>query len=312
MIQLDATATRAALPWNKLIEAIGEIFKTGCEMPVRHHHDMAVPGEDDATLLLMPAWIPGRYMGVKMVSVFPGNAERGLPAIFGNYILNSGKTGEMLALIDGGELTARRTAAASAYAADKLARQDACSLLIVGTGRLAINLAQAHSSIRDIKRLMIWGRNLEKAKALCEELSALGFEAEPMSDLEAAVGEADIISCCTLSGEPIIQGKWLKAGTHLDLVGGFKPSMREADDEAIRRSRVFVDTRVGAMSEAGDITQPIENGALLPEDIQADLYDLARGNSVGRESEEDITFFKSVGAACEDLAGAILAYETTA
>ena len=309
MIILDEDATRLNLPWPDLISALDQIFKDGCEMPVRHHHDMAVPNEEDATLLLMPAWIPGRYMGVKMATVFPGNSNRGLPAIFGNYILSSGRTGEMKALIEGGELTARRTAAASALASGYLSREDARELLIVGTGRLAINLAQAHSVSRQIERVHIWGRSSAKADALCEELGAMGINAHPVDNLEEAARTADIVSCCTLSSDPVVCGDWLKAGSHLDLVGGFKPTMRETDNRAIERSSVFVDTRAGATKEAGDITQPMAQGILDESGILADLYDLANGWHIGRARDEEITLFKSVGAACEDLAGAILAYE---
>ncbi|RED50948.1 ornithine cyclodeaminase family protein [Aestuariispira insulae] len=310
MIILDESQTRQYLPWSGLIDALRAIFREGCEMPVRHHHDMAVPGEEDATLLLMPAWVPGKYLGIKLATVFPGNATRGLPAVFGNYVLSSGQSGQLLALIDGGELTARRTAAASALASSYLARRDAKELLIVGTGRLAINLAQAHATVRDLTRINVWGRNIAKADALCEELGALGLNAHPVDNLAEAAGRADIISCCTLATDPVILGDWLKPGCHLDLVGGFKPSMRETDDRAIGRASVFVDTLAGATKEAGDITQPIEQGVLSTDDIKADLYSLSRGQHEGRISNDEITLFKSVGAACEDLAGAILAFES--
>lgn len=310
MLVLDEAQTRATLPWAELIEAIAAMFAGECVMPVRHHHDMHVPGEENATLLLMPAWVPGRYAGVKMVSVFPGNAKRALPAIFGTYLLSSGATGEMLAAIDGGELTARRTAATSALAARYLARPDAVELLVCGTGRLSLNLLQAHTAIRPIKRIHIWGRNPAGAEKVAAEARELGLAAEAVFNIEAAARTADIVSCGTLSSEPLIRGAWLKPGAHLDLVGGFKPSMRETDDEAIRRASVFVDTRAGAMKEAGDIVQPLESGVLNEGAIKAELAELVRGTRGGRSVAGEITLFKSVGAALEDLAGAILAYET--
>ncbi len=305
----DEAQTRDSLPWDGLIESLRVMFREGCEMPVRHHHDIHVPGEDDATLLLMPAWSPGKYVGVKVVSVFPGNMQRGLPAIYGNYMLSSGKTGEMLALIDGGELTARRTAAASALAADYLARRNAETLTIVGTGRLAVNLAQAHASIRDLKEIRIWGRSIGKADDLAAALVAQGLPARGVENLQEAVETSDIVSCCTLSQEPLVKGVWLKDGAHLDLVGAFKPTMRESDDEAIRRASIFVDTIDGATSEGGDIVQPIKDQIMTKDDIQANLYALTRNEHRGRTSEDEITLFKSVGAALEDLAGAIFAYE---
>jgi ornithine cyclodeaminase/alanine dehydrogenase-like protein (mu-crystallin family) len=309
MLVLDELQTRDALGWPDLIEAIAKMFRCGCVMPIRHHHHMEVPGENHATLLLMPAWQPGAYSGVKVLSLFPDNAVRSLPAIFGTYLLSSGKTGEMLAIIDGGELTARRTAATSALAARYLARADAEELLVCGTGRLSLNLIQAHAHMRPLRKIKVWGRSVAGAEKTAAEARSLGFYAEAVTDIEAAARSADIISCATLSSQPLIRGEWLKSGAHLDLVGGFKPDMRETDDAAIRRARVFVDTRTGAMSEAGDIVQPLQSGVLLPEAIHAELSELVTETKPGRLGDSDITLFKSVGAALEDLAGAILAYE---
>jgi ornithine cyclodeaminase len=309
MLVLDQDATRSALAWPALIDALADMFSGGCVMPVRHHHEIEVPGERSATLLLMPAWVPGQYAGVKIVSVFPDNATRALPAIFGTYLLSSGRTGEMLAALDGGELTARRTAAASALAARYLAHPEAEEILVCGSGRLSLNMMQAHAEVRPLKRFRIWGRNPDNARKTAQEAKALGIAAEAVDDLKAAAASADIISCVTLSSEPLINGDWLKPGAHLDLVGGFKPDMREADDAAIRRARIFVDTRAGAMKEAGDIVQPLKSGLLNENGIHAELQELVQGTKPGRTRNDEITLFKSVGAALEDLAGAILAYE---
>ena len=309
MLVLDEAETKNALPFPALINALDAMFRSGVEAPTRHHHEMAVPGEADATLLLMPAWLPGRYFGVKMVSVFPGNTTRGLPSIYGSYLLSSGVTGELLAVLDGGELTARRTASASALASRALSRADSSILLIVGTGRLAVNLIEAHAAVRPIAKILVWGRDRAKAEPIAQRALSLGLEAEIVTDLKQAVTSADIISCATLSETPLIQGAWLKPGTHLDLIGAFKPTMRESDDEAVRRATIFVDTRAGALSEAGDIIQPIRAGVISADDIAADLTDLAGGMHKGRQSADEITLFKSVGASLEDLAGAILALE---
>lgn len=310
MLLLSENQTRDALPFAELIDSLGAMFKSGCAMPVRHHHDMEVPGEADATMLLMPAWVPGRYSGVKIAHVVPGNADRGLPAVSASYLLSDGATGEALALVDGGELTARRTAAASALAARYLARSDAQHLVVVGTGRLSVNLVQAHAVVRPINKVTIWGRSLEKAASVARKVSEeTGITASATSDLESACRSADIISAATLSNEPLIKGEWLAPGSHVDLVGAFKPTMRESDDEAIRRSNVFVDTIEGCAKEGGDIVQPLAAGILKKEDILSDLYGLTRGKHPGRTSEDEITLFKSVGAALEDLAGAILAYQ---
>lgn len=309
MLVLDEVATRRALPMPALIEALRRIFAGGCTMPVRQHHRIEVPGEPDATLLLMPAWRTGEYAGVKVATVFPGNSARGLAAVNAIYLLIDGRTGETLAMIDGGELTARRTAAASSLAASYLARQNAAHLLIVGTGRLAANLAEGHCAVRPISRISVWGRSREKAVACAARLGGHA-KASAVADLEAAVREADIVSCATLSAEPLVRGAWLKPGTHLDLVGAFTPQMRESDDEAVTRASVFVDTRAGALKEAGDLTIPIAAGRFDPAAIRADLSELARSDHPGRTSEGEITLFKSVGAALEDLAGAILAYRS--
>ncbi|HEY1723173.1 MAG TPA: ornithine cyclodeaminase family protein [Magnetospirillaceae bacterium] len=308
MLTVTAEAVREALDFPSTIVALEEMLRTGCEMPVRHHHTVDVPGAPAATLLLMPAWSSGAYLGVKIVNVFPGNADAGIPAVIGMYLLFSAKDGSLLATIDGGELTARRTAAASALAARYLAREDASRLLIVGTGRLAGNLAAAHAAVRPIKNFVVWGRNLDKASGIAKTLASSGLKVSATDDLASAVGDADIVSCATLANEPLIKGEWLRPGTHLDLIGGFTPTMREADDAAIRRATVIVDTRAGAMKEAGDIVVPLANGTLKPEDVKADLYDLTRGHHPGRTSSDEITLFKSVGVALEDLAAAALIY----
>lgn len=310
MLVLDREQTADALDWGFLIKAIETMFRSECVMPVRHHHHVEVPDAAAATLLLMPAWVPGRYVGVKLVSVYPDNHLRGLPAIHGSYLLTSGETGQMLAVLDGGELTARRTAAASALAASYLAHRDARRLLVVGTGRLSLNLAQAHSRVRPIEHVSIWGRSRAKAEEAVAEARKLGIGAMVCEDLETAARDADIISCATLSSEPIIRGAWLKPGAHLDLIGAFKPTMRESDDEAVSRASVFVDTRAGALAEAGDILQPIASGRFSADAIRGDLFELAGGTVEGRRKDDEVTLFKSVGAALEDLAGAILAYET--
>ncbi|MCV3767194.1 ornithine cyclodeaminase family protein [Rhizobium sp. TRM95796] len=309
MLVLDSAETRNALPFPQLIDALRVMFSGGGTAPPRHHHEMEVPGEAAATLLLMPAWVAGRYFGVKMVSVFPGNGARGLPAIYGSYLLSSGLTGELLAVMDGGELTARRTAAASALASSYLSRPDASTMLMVGTGRLSLNLIEAHAVMRPLARVLIWGRDSAKAEAIAEEASSSGLTVEVAADLESAAREADIISCATLSEEPLIRGDWLKPGAHLDLVGAFKPSMRESDDRAVACASLFVDTYEGALAEAGDILQPLKAGVIEKTALKADLADLCAGRHSGRASADEITLFKSVGASIEDLAGAILALE---
>jgi ornithine cyclodeaminase len=203
----------------------------------------------------MPAWNdpgdprPEPYVGVKIVSVFPENAARGRPTVNGAYLLMSGATGETLACLDGGTLTNWRTAAASALAASYLARPDASRLVMVGAGALAPYLIAAHASVLPVSEVLVWNRNPERAEALARAMSGRAYSVRATTDLRGAVGRADIVSCATLSSEPLVRGAWLSAGVHLDLVGAFTPAMRESDDEAVRRASVYVDTRSGAFRE---------------------------------------------------------------
>ncbi|SDL67318.1 ornithine cyclodeaminase [Franzmannia pantelleriensis] len=304
---VSAEEVAASLPWQALVERLGQTFRDGVESPPRHHHAMQRP-DGEATLLLMPAWEKAGYIGVKMVNVFPQNADHGLPAIAGVYLLSEGAHGRPLACLDGSELTRRRTAAASALAARELARDDAETLLVVGTGKLAPMVIEAHAAVRPIKRVRIWGRNVDKAERLAAEYAGR-FETAAVTDLEAATREADIVSCVTLSSEPLIRGAWLTPGTHLDLIGAFRPSMRETDADCLARSEVFVDTYAGAKGEAGDILQAIDEGRFQLDAIGAELAELLRGEKPGRSSDQAITLFKSVGASLEDLAAAIEVWE---
>jgi alanine dehydrogenase len=305
-----ASEIENSLEFGPLIEALRAAFRKGADVPVRHHHTLPVPGAADATLLLMPAWQVGRYCGIKVVTVFPSNGQAGLPSVMGNYLLLSGRTGQPLALLDGRMLTLKRTAAASALAAKYLSRPDAEKLLMVGTGALAPHLILAHASVRPIRELVVWGRDLEKARKLATNFDGRRLRARAEGDLAKAVAWADTISCATLSQQPLIAGAWLRPGQHVDLVGGFTPAMREADDEAIARSRVYVDTYGGALKEAGDIVTPLANGTLVEAQIAGDLAELAQGRAAGRSFYNQITLFKSVGTALEDLAAAELVFET--
>ncbi len=307
---VSAAEIDSALDFPSLIEALRQAFRAEIETPLRHGHPIARP-DGEATLLLMPAWTKekeGAFLGTKTVTVFPGNLAKGLGSVAGTYLLMSGDTGEPLVTIDGHRLTLWRTAAASALAAQYLAREDASHLVLIGAGALAPYLARAHATNRPIKKVSIWNRSAPRAEELAKELGREKFSVDVVSDAERAVRAADIVSCATLSTEPLVQGAWLKAGAHLDLVGGFRPVMREADDEAVKRARVYVDTRRGALKEAGDLVIPISRGIFKETDVQGDLFDLCRGTAKGRGSESEITLFKSVGTAIEDLAAAMLVW----
>lgn len=305
MLIVDRAQTAALLDDKDLVEALREAFREGATVPARHHHAIKVPGAPDATLLLMPAWQEGKVLGVKLANVFPGNAAAGKAAVAAAYILFDATDGSPLALIDGGELTARRTAATSVLAATYLARADATRLLVVGTGRLARHLARAYTAcLPRLREIFVWGRNPAHAKTLADDLARASIEATPATELAQAVPAADIVTCATLSTAPLIKGEWLREGQHIDLIGGFTPAMREADTPAVARARIVVDT-FAAADEAGDLLIPIREGALDRSKI-ADLAALTKGTAPPRRSPEEITLFKSVGSALEDLAAAAL------
>lgn len=308
MIVVGLEETRERLEWKPLVESIRDAFKSDIQSPAKHQHYVEVPGEPEGKIMMMPAWRAGDYVCVKLVNMFPGNAARNMPAVSGIVILFDGRTGEALAQVDGGEVTARRTAATSALAADYLSREDTKAHLVVGTGRVAWNLIMAYRAVRPIEKTMLWGRNLKKAQQLASEAGDLGLEVEAVADLEAASRKADAISCATFSPDPLVLGDWLSPGTHLDLVGGYRPEVRETDDTSVRRANVFCDTLAGAPKAAGDLTQPLASGVLKLDDL-VDLYSLVRGEHDGRISADEITMFKSVGASLEDFAAAVLVYE---
>lgn len=298
------------LPWPELIAALEEVFRLGCEAPLRHHHP--VPNGPGATgsLLLMPAWWADRFTGVKIVHVMPANASANLPAVQSSYLLSDGRTGEALALLNGGALTDRRTAASSVLAARFLARPDSRRLLVMGSGRVAEALAACYASAFPLEHIAIWSRRPENAQALARHLRAEGLPAESVDRPDLAA--ADIIACATLSATPLVTGAAVRPGTHVDLVGAFRPTMRESDGALLARARLVVDTRPGALAEAGDVVQAIAEGAITEAGIAADLAQLCRSEVQGRQSPEEITVFKSVGWAGEDLAAAALAYQRAA
>jgi ornithine cyclodeaminase len=297
--------------FKELVLEIKQGFQSSTiEVPKRHHHDFSNPAEEiDSTLLLMPAWNPSKEAGVKIVTVSPNNGKYNLPSIQGTYIYLDAHKGMVKAILAAKALTAKRTAATSALASSFLSKKDAASLLMVGTGALAENLILAHASVRPIKKVFIWGRNFEKSKEIYNQLSGKNFSIQPVKTIEEVISEVDIISCATLSKTPLIFGKYLKKGQHLDLVGAYKDDMREADDTAIKKASVFVDTYEGGINGSGDIAIPIQTGIISKKDIKADLFDLCSGKKQGRQSNEEITFFKSVGHALEDLAAATYYYK---
>jgi ornithine cyclodeaminase len=307
MLQLDGNDVAARLARVPLIDALERAFRSEFHSPPRQHHAVGSSADGDHFLLTMPAWHTGRCIGIKLATVFPGNSRHGQPAVHAVYALFSGTDGSPIATLDGTELTRRRTAAASVLAARFLARPEASRLLMVGTGALAPHIIETYITARPITAVRVWGRSSRRAQAVAGTFSGRSIDIEAIDDLEAGVRWADIISCATLATAPLVSGAWLTPGQHLDLIGSFTPEMREVDDEALARSRIYVDTREGALAESGELVQALASGFITAADIRGDLAALTRGTVSGRDSTDEITLFKSVGCAIEDLAAAELA-----
>lgn len=299
---IAAADVHAALDYPSLVAALRDAFVAGASAPVRTSHAVTTAGD---RLLLMPAWY-GDGLGVKIVTVFPRNRDRGLASVAALYVLMDGATGHPRALIDGEALTLRRTGAASALASTYLSRPDSRCLLVVGTGALAPYLAQAHCAVRPLTEVMVWGRSRERAVRIAAQLAAPGLTVTTIDDCARGLATADIVTCATTSREAIVLGADVRPGTHVDLVGAFTPEMRECDDALIARAEVFVDTFAGALKEAGDLVQPLARGTIERAHVLAELADLAAGRHRGRASPDAVTVFKSVGTALEDLCAAQL------
>lgn len=308
---IDANFINIHTDYRELITKIEKAFKSSeTEVPLRHHHDYYNPQEKtNSSLLIMPAWNSGKDLGVKIITVNPNNSKYNLPSIQGVYIYFDASNGIPKALLDAKALTVKRTAATAALASSFLSKKNASSMLMIGTGALSTNLILAHSKIRPIKKVFVWGRNYENAQTICNELNTENFTISPVKKIEDIIGEVDIISCATLSKTPLVLGKLLKKGQHIDLVGAYKNDMREADDDTIKIAAIFLDTYEGGLKESGDIVIPLKNGIINKNDIKADLFELCQQKKKGRTNDDEITVFKSVGYALEDLAAAEIYYE---
>jgi ornithine cyclodeaminase len=303
MRHIDADTAHRLLDYRGLVEGLRDMYRRGVDLTERKVLHQKLPDGSQNDWLLLPAWQFGRHQGIKLVSVFPGNEKKGLASILGLYVLFDGETGAPILTVDGAALTLRKTVCNSALAVDYCARRDASRLLVMGAGNLAPHVVAAHASLRPIREVRIWNRTPEKAVALAQRLARPDLVVSATTDLEDAVRWADIVTGVTMTRQPLIKGAWLKPGQHLDLIGAFRTDMREADDEAVKRARLFIDARFSVLDECGDISQPLEAGLIKDQDI-TDLFQLSRGERPGRQSDEEITLFKSGGGGHEDLATA--------
>ncbi|MGO3183090.1 MAG: ornithine cyclodeaminase family protein [Aequorivita sp.] len=310
LIQIDDQFIEENTVFSELIEILKLDFSNrDIIVPERHHHDFPNPVVNkNSTLLIMPAWNPGKNAVVKIITVSPENSRFNLPSINGTYVYFDAINGTLKAILEAKNLTSKRTAAASALASSFLSREDSSSLLMIGTGALSTNLIKAHASVRPIKNVFVWGRHYKKAQAVCDQLSNENFTTTPIKSIEEKISEVDIITCATLSKTPLVLGKYLKPGQHIDLVGAFKKGMRESDNDTISKASIFVDTMESGLNESGDIAIPLEEGIIQESDIKADLFALCSNAKKGRINSEEITVFKSVGHAIEDLAAATYYY----
>lgn len=310
MLNIEANQVNQALTFAKLVPALEQAFAGDVTVPPRLHFDIENPNASrETTLLIMPAWQSGEVAGVKLVTVAPENATKNLPSIQGSYLLFNVDDGQLIAIMDAPTITAKRTAAASALASSFLSRVDSETLLVVGTGTLSPQLIEAHASVRPIKQVKVWGRSIEKAQAVCDKVTHLALDCKAVSSIEDHIAKADIISCATLSQTALIQGKWLVPGQHLDMVGAYRPDMREMDDECIKRASIYVDNTESAIRETGDLAIPLAEGVITLSDINADLFSLCKKEQIVHRNTSQITLFKSVGHALEDLAAARLVAE---
>ncbi len=303
----DADQVRARAPLPALVDCLEGSFRGRPYIPLRQ---VLTPpgGAGDRHFFIMPAFAEDGFAAVKLITFVPENARSGLPTIQAAIVVFSAE-GVPVAFIDGTMVTRLRTAAASALASRYLSRADSRRLALAGTGALAPWMAAAHASVRPIERIDVWGRKSVRVQATVEAIRSLvgpQVEIKAAASFEDAVRQADIVSCATSSTAPVLEGRWIRPGAFVDLVGSFTPDTREADDDAVRRARIFVDTFEGALAEAGDLIGPISRGVIGREHVQGELADLVCGRVAGRLSTEEITLFKSVGTAIEDLATARL------
>ena len=302
MKYFDMKAIQTALPYPLLVEALAQGLQQFAQTPARSFFS---PNQDASCVMIMPAWRPHQMMGVKLVSVWPENNAKGESAVSAVYVVISCLDGRPLAVLDGTELTLRRTAAAAALAAKRLARENSETLAVLGTGSLSVPLVQAHTDTMRFKNVLVWGRQFHKAQRVVNQLKELGIEVRAMGDLEETLALSDVVAVATTATEPFLKADWVKPGTHISLVGAFTPQMAEAEPVLMARSQLFADCRASVLEKGGEVFQAIEQGLVLDSDIIADLAELtAQSDRSWRHDGQAITVFKSVGFALLDLIAA--------
>lgn len=302
MKYFDMKAIQTALPYPLLVEALAQGLQQFAQTPARSFFS---PNQDASCVMIMPAWRPHQMMGVKLVSVWPENNAKGESAVSAVYVVISCLDGRPLAVLDGTELTLRRTAAAAALAAKRLARENSETLAVLGTGSLSVPLVQAHTDTMRFKNVLVWGRQFHKTQRVVKQLKELGIEVRAMGDLEETLALSDVVAVATTATEPFLKADWVKPGTHISLVGAFTPQMAEAEPVLMARAQLFADCRASVLEKGGEVFQAIKQGLVPDSDIIADLAELtAQSDRNWRHDGQAITVFKSVGFALLDLIAA--------
>lgn len=302
---LDAAHVHAALRFPDFIDDLKEAFGGDFTMPPRQVMRLDPDGTGHDAFAMLPSWNRD-VIALKAFTYFPDNLPP-FRSLYSKILVFDRHHGEPLALVDGVSVTCWRTAGVSALASRFLSRADSSRLLLLGTGNLAPYLIRAHASVRPLKNIEIWGRNLEKADALAGTLAAElpDLEFSVAADLQAACRAADIIVSATGSHEILVHGDWIREGTHTDFLGNHHADKRECDTALVTRSRVFVDTRANCFKEAGEILLPVAEGVFSLNQVAGELAELCRGSVAARADDREITLFKSVGCALGDLCGAL-------
>lgn len=289
---------RSVCTWPFAVEAL----RAGHMKPPAELKDSLIES-GGRKMLVRTAWIPGLASGVKAVTIYPDNTSEDppRPSVQGQVLLFDEARGDVVAVLEGVDLTAWKTAGDSALGSSCLSRQDVRTMLMVGAGSMARPLIDAHRSVRpSLDHVLVWNRNIGRAEALVAALVENGLAAEAVADLDDAVSRADLICSATMSTEPLIRGDALKPGTHVDLVGAYTPSMREADDAVLKRGRLFVDSYATTVGHIGEVMIPLKSGLITEADIQSDMHGLVQGKA-GRRSDDEITVFKNGGGAHLDV-----------
>ncbi len=299
----------AALSYPALIDALQETFSGEFTMPPRNVFLLDENSDNHDAFAVLPSWNTS-LIGVKAFTYFPSNPEA-YKSLYSKILLFDRAHGEPLALVDGTSVTFWRTAGISGLATRLLAREDADTLLLLGTGNRASYIIRANASVRPLKRVLVWGRTPSNARKIVDRMDAEldGIEISVADDLQDACGQADIIVSATGSHQPLVQGDWVKEGTHTDFIGNHHADKRECDTALILKSRVYADSYANCFKEAGEVLVPISEGVFNKEDVVADLSEMCAGSAPLRQSDAEITLFKSIGMGISDLVGAGLAYQ---